>query len=179
MHQQPDKGEDPVLAVVKVLLTIEAGPGVSCRVAEKELKRTLQKEEVNQDETEEILETGDFRIYTTTKEDTLWHIAEKFYGSGSYFPVLMECNPSLNIFDMEKGIPVRILKDNLLALRLYRKITGMVGNRICFYYRVRKGDSFESIAGKFYNNEELAKRIREFNPHSELVPGKRIRIALN
>jgi nucleoid-associated protein YgaU len=147
-------------------------------MAEQDLKKNPQKEEVDEQGIEKILKTGEFRIYTTTKEDTLWRIAEKCYGSGYYFPVLMECNPSLHIYDMEGGTRVRILKDDRLVQRLYHKITRMAGDELVSYYRVLEGDTFESIARKFYNREGPAKRIKDLNPHGELLPGSRIKIAL-
>ena len=172
------EGAEPVVEIGKAPLTAEAGPGVSGRGAENNAKQFPQKEMVDQNGIDKILATAEFRIYTTAKEDTLWRVAEKCYGSGYYFPVLMECNPSLQIYDMEAGTRVKIIKDNRLVQRLYNKITRLAGNELYFYYRVNEGDTFDSIAGKFYNKEGLAKRIEELNPHGELLPGKRIRIAL-
>ena len=176
-----EKSTNPVPGAVgeEVPLKTEAVPSASGPVVEQDLKKIPQEGLVEQDGIDKILETGDFLLYTTTKEDTLWRIAEKCYGSGYYFPVLMECNPSLKIFDMEGGTQVRIFKGNRLAQRLYHKITRMVGNELCFYYRVMAGDTFESIAMKFYNKEGLGKRIKELNPYGELVPGRRIKVALD
>ncbi len=173
------EGTEPVAEAVKEPLTIQAGTTVSGRVVDEDLKKISQKEIVDQEGIDKILATADFRIYTTAKEDTLWRIAEKCYGSGYYFPILMECNPSLHIYDMEGGIPVRILRDNRLVQRLYNKITRLIGNRLYFYYRVAAGDTFDSIARKFYNKEGQAERIKELNPHAELVPGSRIKIGLD
>ncbi len=172
-------GTEPVAEAVKEPLTIGAGATVSGRVVEKDLKKISQKEIVDQEGIDKILATADFRIYTTAKEDTLWRIAEKCYGSGYYFPVLMECNPSLHIYGMEGGTPVRILKDKRLVQRLYQKITRLNGDQLYFYYRVVEGDTDESIARKFYNKEGPAKRIKELNPYAELVPGSRIKIGLD
>ena len=173
------EGTEPVAEAVKQPLTIQAGNTVSGRVVERDLKKVSQKEIVDQDGIDKILATADYRIYTTAKEDTLWRIAEKCYGSGYYFPVLLECNPSLHIYDMEGGTSVRILKNKRLVQRLYNKITRLIGDQLYLYYRVVEGDTFDSIARKFYNKEGQAERIKELNPHAELVPGSRIKIGLD
>jgi len=171
--------ETTPIVVVKEPLSGEAAPSVSGQVVTQGVNEAPQKELVDQDGIEKILGTGELWNYTTTEEDTLWRIAKKFYGSGYYFPVLMECNPSLGIFDMEKGMRVKIFKDNRLVQRLYNEITCIEGNGICYYYRVVEGDTFETVALKFYNQEGPAKRIMDLNPRGKLSSGRRIKIPLD
>ncbi len=119
-----------------------------------------------------------FRIYEATDEDTLWRISKKQYGSGFYFPVIMECNPGIRIYHMQKGIRVRIFKDPAMAEKLYNENARIEGDRVYYYYKVLEGDTFESIALKFYKQGNMKNRIMDLNPHVKLHAGMRIKIEL-
>jgi len=119
-----------------------------------------------------------FRIYEATDEDTLWRISKKQYGSGFYFPVIMECNPGIRIYHMQKGIRVRIFKDPAMAEKLYNENARIEEDRVYYYYKVLEGDTFESIALKFYKQGNMKNRIMDLNPHVKLHAGMRIKIEL-
>jgi hypothetical protein len=119
-----------------------------------------------------------FRIYETTDEDTLWRISKKQYGSGFYFPVIMECNPGILIYHVQKGMRVRIFKDPAMAKKLYNENARIEGDRAYYYYQVLEGDTFESIALKFYKQGNMKNRIMDLNPHVKLRAGMRIKIEL-
>ena len=120
----------------------------------------------------------DFRIYETTEEDTLWRISKKEYGSGFYFPVIMECNSRIRIYHMEKGMRVRIFKDPAMAEKLYNENARIEGDRVYYDYKVLEGDTFGSIALKFYKQGNMKNRIMDLNPHVKLHAGMRIKIEL-
>ena len=119
-----------------------------------------------------------FRIYEATDEDTLWRISKKQYGTGFYFPVIMECNPGIRIYHMQKGMRVRIFKDPAMAEKLYSENARVEGDRVYYYYKVLEGDTFESIALKFYKQGNMKNRIMDLNPRVKLHAGMRIKIAL-
>jgi len=119
-----------------------------------------------------------FRIYEATGEDTLWRISKKQYGSGFYFPVIMECNPGIRIYDVQKGMRLKIFKDPAMAEKLYNENVRIEGGRVYYDYKVLEGDTFESIALKFYKQGNMKNRIMDLNPHVKLRAGMRIKIAL-
>lgn len=125
-----------------------------------------------------VAEREDFRIYETTEEDTLWRISKKEYGSGFYFPVIMECNPGIRIYHVQKGMRVRIFKDPAMAEKLYNENARIEGDRVYYDYKVLEGDTFGSIALKFYKQGNMKNRIMDLNPHVKLHAGMRIKIEL-
>jgi len=120
----------------------------------------------------------EFWTYEAHEKDTLWGIAKEYYGSGDYYPVLIEHNSYLQIYDIGDGVQMRILKDAGPAKEIYKKITERKGNRIYFNYTMAEGDTLRSIAKKFYRKEDMAGRITNLNPEMKLEPGKRIKILL-
>jgi len=119
-----------------------------------------------------------FRIYETIEENTLWRISKKQYGSGFYFPVIMECNPGIRIYDVQKGMRLKIFKDPAMAEKLYNENARIEGDRVYYDYKVLEGDTFESIALKFYKQGNMKNRIMDLNPHVKLRAGMRIKIEL-
>ena len=85
-----------------------------------------------------------FRIYETKDEDTLWRISKNQYGSGFYFPVIMEYNPGLRVYHVLKGMRVRIFKDPAMAEKLYNENARLEGDRVYYDYKILEGDTFES-----------------------------------
>jgi hypothetical protein len=119
-----------------------------------------------------------FTDYETTGDETLWRISKKCYGSGFYFPVLMELNSGLGVYNLEKGARLKIFRNAGRAQKLYHRIIRVAGKSVWYGYRVVKGDSFEGIAKKFYGPEGTKQRIMAANPHATLQPGERIEVEL-
>ncbi len=116
--------------------------------------------------------------YTIASRDTLWSLAERFYGSGFFYPVLLEENPDLGAYSMEQGSKIDILEDAASARDIYRKFRSRRDRRLYWSYGVRQGDTLQSIALKFYNDGKKAADIARLNPGLELRPGLRIRLRL-
>ncbi|MDL1963601.1 MAG: LysM peptidoglycan-binding domain-containing protein [Deltaproteobacteria bacterium] len=125
-----------------------------------------------------LAEDSRFWTYRATEKDTLWDISQKYYGLGNYYPVLLEHNCHLGIYDIGDGIQIKILKDTAMARDIYKKITGKKGNSIYWYYTVAEGDTLGSVAGKFYKTKNMIKLITDLNQELDLSPGRRIRILL-
>jgi nucleoid-associated protein YgaU len=117
--------------------------------------------------------------YEASDTDTLWDISKRFYGSGRYYPVLMEHNPGLELFQIGAGVRVQILKNRRLAREIHGRIVKREGKKLIWYYTVSEGDTLESIAGKYYKGTENAARVLELNPGTTLQTGERIRIQLD
>ena len=123
------------------------------------------------------LEDG-FWTYHAAADDTLWRISAKYYGTGTYFPVLLKDNPGMGIYDLEKDLGIRILKDPRLAEQVYKEITTKDGTGVYYLYVVEKGDTLESIARRFYGKETMVDRLHLLNPDVEPKLGEKIRIEL-
>lgn len=136
--------------------------------------KALKKADIETD----LAEDSKFWTYWATDKDTLWDISKKHYGSGDYYPVLLEHNCHLGIYDIGNGIQIKILKNTAIARNIYKKITGKKGNSRYWYYTVTEGDTLQSVAGKFYKTKNMIKLITDLNQELDLSPGHRIRILL-
>ena len=119
-----------------------------------------------------------FWTYTANGNDTLWGIAKRHYGFGHYYPVLLEHNPNVGIYNVEDGVRLRILKYPGLAKKINRSITEREGNKLYFHYSVAEGDTLGSLACKFYKTRGMLKRITDLNNDMKLQPGERVKILL-
>ena len=120
----------------------------------------------------------EFLIYEANQKDTLWGIAGKYYGHGRYYPVLIAQNPHIEIYRIDRGIVLKILKDKRSAQKIFKEITETKGARLFFRYTVADGDTLKSIARKFYKTEDRIKRIIDLNQDIRLGPGDNLKIVL-
>jgi len=90
-----------------------------------------------------------FKIYRAKENDTLWDISQDLYGRGVYYPVLLEHNPDLRIFDISSKDTLRYLCDKRQASRIYKKITALKKNRRYWKYTLRPGDTRSIIAERY------------------------------
>lgn len=60
-----------------------------------------------------------FKFYRAAETDTLWGIAKRFYGSGFYYPVLLEHNPDLAIYTIGKKDRIAVLKNSGVVKRIF------------------------------------------------------------
>jgi len=90
-----------------------------------------------------------FKVYSATNTDTLWGVAEKFYGSGLLFPVLLEHNPKLFIYAIYSRDKIKYLCDKSKAVAIYKKIIRQGKNKVYWTYKVRKGDTTKSLIKKY------------------------------
>jgi len=116
----------------------------------------------------------DFLVYDAIDTDTLWDISKRYYGSGRYYPVLLEHNPHLGIYAIGDGVRIKILKDAGMARDIYLKMSMTKGDRTYWNYAVAEGDTLRSVARKFYRTEKMAKQISDLNPDVRLQSGQRI-----
>ena len=127
---------------------------------------------------EKVDDIAEFFIYHANAKDTLWTIAEKQYGSGEYYPVLLEHNPHISIYHVGDGVRIKVLKDAKIAEKTFTRIIQKKGNKIYWDYMVRDGDTLKSVAGKFSRSESFTNRIIDLNPDIKLQPGNKISIVL-
>jgi hypothetical protein len=120
-----------------------------------------------------------FYSYHAEAGDNLKTIAQKFYGSYLYFPVILMHNPQIQAFEIEEGTEVSIIKNALEAIRLFRTHTVIDEGRIFWIYTARKNDTLEGIGKKFYQTRYVNNPLVNMNPESRIKPGEKIRILLN
>ena len=90
-----------------------------------------------------------FYNYQASNTDTLWRLAERFYGSGFYFPVILTHNPEVGIYALSGRDRLAILKDPKRAKDLYKEITEIKNGCLYWYYTVRPGDTPASINSRY------------------------------
>jgi hypothetical protein len=109
--------------------------------------------------------------------ETLWSIAQRYYGQGWLYPVLIAQNPGLAIYHEGSGV-LRLFADPAQAQALYREITPPGGEGRLFRYQVQAGDDWYRLAERFLGRAQRAPELLALNPGSELTPGRRILIPL-
>lgn len=119
-----------------------------------------------------------FDPYRVAARDTLWSISEKVYGTGFHFPVLMETNPGLGVYNLEEDMVIWVFKDPQAAKELYEGIIEIKGPRVYYGYQVVPGDTLKGIARKFYGPSAMETRIMELNPGGMQEAGERIKVEL-
>ena len=95
-----------------------------------------------------------FKIYQAKDEDTLWEISRDLYGSGIFYPILMEHNPDLQVYSIGSKNTLRYLCDKTLAAGVYKTITSMKQNRRYWKYTVRSGDTRKAIIKRYCMNQK-------------------------
>jgi len=119
-----------------------------------------------------------FEFYQAKEDDMLWWIADRFYGSGFYYPVILEHNPDLGIYNLGKKDRIAILKDIDKARQLYHEITEIEGGCLYWYYMVRPGDTLKSVRKRYCPSKDCIRTSPGLDPEEGLKPGKKIKIQL-
>ncbi|MFC1525011.1 LysM peptidoglycan-binding domain-containing protein [Planctomycetota bacterium] len=120
-----------------------------------------------------------FEYYAVRKKDTLWDISKKFYGTGTRYKSIFEANrgklSSLNVYlqpGMKLAIPKKGIRTQLPKEYSLENINPQGGT----YYTVRKGDSLEKIAARFYKKRSKYRVIFEANRDKLTTPETTLRI---
>jgi len=90
-----------------------------------------------------------FRQYQAKDTDTLWGISRALYGSGVFYPVLMEHNPDLEIYNISSRDTLRYLCDKKAVLQVYGEITGIGYGKRYWKYKIRHGDTRRSVIRQY------------------------------
>jgi len=119
-----------------------------------------------------------FLYHEPHKGETLWSIARRHYGSGRFYPLLLEYNPGLGIyFDHGYG-RIRILKDRQRAKELLADLVATQGNRTLFRYKVMEGDTWRQISKRFFGQTGKAAELASLNLPVSSTPGERVLVPL-
>ena len=120
-----------------------------------------------------------FKYYQAGETDTLWGIAKRFYGSGFYYPVLLEHNPDLAIYTIGQKDRIAVLKDSGTAKRISNEITERQDGILYWYYTVRPADTLASVKHKYCPTQDCFQMPTGTNRDSILQPGEKIIIQLS
>ncbi len=120
----------------------------------------------------------DFWTYQATEDDTLWDIARQHLKDGKYYPLLLEFNPDLEIYDIGRGVSLRIPREISDIQELYESIIERRNGRLFWNYTAAPGDTLKSIARKFYGSVEHVSKVTALNPGLELKSGTAVKIEL-
>lgn len=119
-----------------------------------------------------------FHHYQADDSDTLWWIADRFYGAGLYYPVILTHNPDLGIYTISGKDRIAILKDPDRAKEIYGEITETERGRLYWHYTVRPGDTLASITRRYCRLEACIATPAAVSSQTGLRPGRTIRIQL-
>lgn len=88
-------------------------------------------------------------LYLVKETDTLWEIAERFYGDGKYYPVIMEQNPGLIISDIQEEESLRLLNDRAVLNDMYKSRIEWRAGVMLWKHTVQAGETRQIIEKRF------------------------------
>ena len=122
----------------------------------------------------------DFQILATVtsqKDNSLWSLAEKYYGNPRLWPLISDMNRIADPTDIPTGATIYIPVKG--AGRIAEKLTTGAGAGILTTVSYRKGDTLWSLAERYYGNPWLWPRIADANGITDVTdipPGAPIHI---
>lgn len=128
--------------------------------------------------TEVGLEEDDFFYHQPLKGETLWTIAERYYGSGRFYPVLLEHNPGLGIYYGPGYGAIRVLRYRHKAKDILDALIVEWGEQTLFRYRVAKGETWVQLSQRFFGHRGGVAELSTLNGERQPVPGQRVLVPL-
>uniref|UniRef100_UPI0040579F32 LysM peptidoglycan-binding domain-containing protein n=1 Tax=Candidatus Electronema sp. TaxID=2698783 RepID=UPI0040579F32 len=113
--------------------------------------------------------------YLVKDGETVWDIAERFYGDRKYYPVVMEQNPHIFLGFIRKNSTVRLFADRSEAEALYQRRTERRDGLLLWKYEVRPGETWRSIYARFFLSRYSG---MIFYGDQDVAPGKTMLIIL-
>jgi nucleoid-associated protein YgaU len=118
---------------------------------------------------------GSVFSYSVKERETVWDIAERFYGDRKYYPVVMELNPHIFLGFTRKKSDVWLYADRREAAALYQRRIEQKDGLLLWNYEVRPGETRRSIYARFFLSRSSD---TVFYGDQEVAPGRTIKIIL-
>jgi hypothetical protein len=181
-NERAEKGEDRVEEAEKAIeppdveKTASKVPVVEA-VAKKE--RPIHLMQITEEPTllpPEEHWSGKTFLYLVKETDTLWDVAERFYGDGKYYPVIMEQNPGLIISDIQDEESIRLITDRAMLKDMYSQRIEWRDGMMLWKHTVRPGETRLAIEKRFAPPGSVGRVLYQKNPF--IQPGAIVRVIL-
>ncbi|WP_339134021.1 MAG: hypothetical protein WGN25_14290 [Candidatus Electrothrix sp. GW3-4] len=116
-------------------------------------------------------------LYLIKETDTLWDIAEHFYGNGKYYPVIMEQNPGLVISDIHDEESLRLFNDRTVLTDIYTRRIEWRDGLVLWKHTVWGGETQQTIEERFAAPGSSERVFYEQTP--DIQPGATVRVILH
>jgi hypothetical protein len=116
-------------------------------------------------------------LYLIKETDTLWDLAEHFYGNGKYYPVIMEQNPGLVISDIHDEEVLRLFNERTVLEDIYKRRIEWRDGLVLWKHKVGAGETRQSIENRFASPGFSGRVFYEKAP--DIQPGATVRIILH
>ncbi|CAK8720160.1 LysM domain-containing protein [Candidatus Electrothrix laxa] len=116
-------------------------------------------------------------LYLIKKTDTLWGLAEHFYGDGKYYPVIMEQNPGLVIRNIHDEEVLRLFNERTVLEDIYKRRIEWRDGLVLWKHKVRAGETRQGIEDRFASPGSSGRIFYEKAPN--IHPGATVRIILH
>jgi len=121
--------------------------------------------------------TSVMRTHRLFRSDTLWDIAERYYGTGDLYPALLVLNPGLGIH-FSPGGEIRLPANRAVARQLLAgSIVEQAGQRL-LRYPVVVGDTWQRISRRLYGRAKVLPELPSLNGDGPPKPGTSVLIPL-
>ncbi len=115
-------------------------------------------------------------LYLVKETDTLWDLAERFYGDGKYYPVIMEQNPGLIISDIQDEESLRLITDRVMLKDMYSQRIEWRDGMMLWKHTVRAGEIRQVVEKRFASPGSSGRVLYKKNPF--IQPGAIVRVIL-
>ncbi len=115
-------------------------------------------------------------LYLVKETDTLWGLAERFYGDGKYYPVIMEQNPGLVISDIQSEESLRFVTDRAMLKEMYKQRVEWRAGMMLWKHTIRAGETRQAIERRFAPPGLSGRMLYKKNPF--IQPGAIVRVVL-
>ncbi|MCI5124833.1 MAG: hypothetical protein D3925_10230 [Candidatus Electrothrix sp. AR5] len=167
--------------------SVESVPVVVVEVASKEIKLGRSSEDAPAKTEDPHVESSPLLpeerwsertfLYLVKETDTLWGLAERFYGDGKYYPVIMEQNPGLVISNIDDEESLRFFNERSVLKDIYKRRIEWQDGLVLWKHKVRVGETRKSIEHRFASPGFSGRVFYEETP--SIDPGATVRIILH
>jgi len=105
---------------------------------------------------------GVMHTHRLTREDTLWGIAEHYFGAGNLYPIVLALNPGLGV-RFAPGGTIRLPTDRAAAQHQLEELLVKQGGQRLLRYPTVAGDTWQRISLRLHGHTEATAELRRLN----------------